>query len=83
MSIDYWTIYGHAEPAPDPANPPPPCLGQVWVRLGETREGLVNDVTTEGGVRYAHCFGVPHGPDQWPPEGAVLVSGPYAPWRGE
>lgn len=81
MSIDYWTIYSHAEPTPDPTNPPPPCLGQVWVIQENGREGLVNDMIFEKGERVPYCFGCPWPPELWPPEGAILVSGPHAPWR--
>lgn len=81
MPTDYWTLYGTTEPVPDPANPPPACLGQVWVRVGEGREGLVYDIIDDNGVRTTYVFGIPHTPDYWPPEGAVLVSGPHAPWQ--
>lgn len=76
---DYWTLYGVVEPMPDPTNPPPACVGQVWVKPLEDREGVIVDVLLEEGIRVPYCFGVPH--YAWPPEGAVLVSGPHAPWR--
>lgn len=82
MPTDYWTLYGTTEPTPDPSNPPPACLGQVWVMQEGGREGLVNDILLENGERIPYCFGLPWPVGFWPPEGAVLVSGPHAPWRG-
>jgi len=76
---DYWTLYGVAEPTPDPAHPPVACVGQVWAKPLEDREGIIVDILLEDGKRVPYCFGVPH--YEWPPEGAVLVSGPHAPWK--
>lgn len=79
--MNYWTLYGTFEPIPDPANPPPACLTQVWVRPLDAREGIVSDVVDDGGVRVVYCFGVAYTPDEWPPEGSILVAGPHAPWQ--
>lgn len=49
--------------------------------MREGREGLVNDILTDDGVRTAYCFGLAFPPEYWPPEGAILVSGPRAPWQ--
>ena len=82
MKTDYWTLYGTTEPTPDPGNPPPPCIGQVWIRESDCRESTIVDMIIESGERVPYCFGVPYPPDLWPPEGAMLVYGPHAPWRG-
>jgi hypothetical protein len=77
--MNYWNLYGVTEPTPDPANPPPSCVGQVWVRLADNREGIIVDMLDEDGQRVPYCFGVPI--YAWPPEGSILVYGPHAPWQ--
>lgn len=74
-----WAIYGTTEPVSGgPA--PAPCLGQVWYRASSNEESLISAVVEPGGVRVAYVFNAPTPPDLWPPEGAVLVAGPHAPW---
>lgn len=79
--MDYWILYGATKPMPDPANPPPACIGQVWVRPADARESLVSDMLTEDGTRVPIVFG--GACSIWPPVGALLVAGPHAPWRAE
>lgn len=70
-----------------PVPPPPPKCGQVWVSRRD--EALVTHVIPQLGAedsRWTLRIGgslVTCGADcvvPWPPPGAVLVAGPYAPW---
>lgn len=74
--MDFWALYGVTAPAPDPTNPPPACVGQIWVRNGSD---CAVSVVIEEGERVPYCWGVPQ--TEWPPADAILVSGPHSPWR--
>lgn len=77
--MDVWEIYGVTKPVSG-GEAPPACLGQVWYREASHEESLISAVVEQDGVRVAYVFHAPHLPEAWPPEGAVLVSGPCAPW---
>ncbi len=76
--MDFWALYGAIEPAPSPLTPPPACNGQVWVRNGWDS---VVSIVMDGTTRVPYCWGVPQA--EWPPENAILVAGPHAPWAAK
>jgi len=78
MSV--WEIYGVTEPVSG-GKAPIPCLGQVWYRNTSNEESLVSAIAEQDGVRVSYVFNVPHAQDAWPPEDAVLIAGPHAPWK--
>lgn len=78
MSI--WEIYGVVEPVSG-GTAPAACLGQVWYRASTNEESLIAAVVEQDGVRVAYVFNAPASPDEWPPEDAVLISGPHSPWK--
>lgn len=61
---------------------PEPAVGQVWLREvgdGLTEEALITGIEYAYDGCYIRCGGV-YLKDSFPPEGAILIAGPGAPW---
>jgi len=68
-------VESNAKKIDPPPPPPPPRCGQVWADIDGKHDAMV--VRVIGGVAWMPG-NVQH--REWPPERAVLVAGPGAPW---